>query len=233
MNNDVTAQQEAPKKKKAVYINSAGKLRYAISKEELLAAQLIAKTEVQAARLLGVAFTTYKKYAVKYGLYCKVSTRPKVKEKTERVEIPPGERGKFKISKILTNQFPGYPLPTLLKRLLIHKKIAPVCKKCGYESKDIAEIGRHPLVLRQIDGNPKNYLPSNLEVCCMNCYFSLYGNPHRPRTRKPSVKRVAPSVVVTVVSDVAEPNTPEEQKKVDTTIAIEQILAQRAEQAKE
>ena len=85
------------KRKQMIYVDSSGKTRRGLSKEELIAAQSVCNTEIAVARLLRISYRTYIKYAKLHGVYGAVSTRPKIK-------LPPKTR-KYKLEKILGNQY--------------------------------------------------------------------------------------------------------------------------------
>ena len=60
-------------------------------------------------------------------------------------------------------------------RLIEEGYLKEECAKCGMDERRVLDY-IIPLILHFIDGNKKNYKPSNLELCCYNCYFLQVGN---------------------------------------------------------
>lgn len=157
------------KRKQMIYVDSSGKTRRGLSKEELIAAQSVCNTEIAVARLLRISYRTYIKYAKLHGVYGAVSTRPKIK-------LPPKTR-KYKLEKILGNQYDkAYPRGRLLKKLISSGKVTPKCNRCGFDKKREFD-NEYALILNHLDKNVKNNSIDNLEVLCLNCYFTYIGNP--------------------------------------------------------
>jgi len=105
-----------------------------------------ARSAAEAAKLLGVSYNTYKKYAKHYGLF-------------EKLKNPFGlgirkginnTSGFHPLDKILDGQYPNYPVWKLKKRLLLSGYIEEKCCNCGFEERRVTDH-RVPLVLDFVD----------------------------------------------------------------------------------
>ncbi len=117
------------------------------------------------ARWLGVAHSTYRKYAKMYGIY-----DPKPFQKGRKQPHGP-ERGCYPLSKILNGDFNTHPKMSdwIAKRKIIQSHTFPeCCDQCKYDKKSI--IDNHvPLLLDHLDGDKKNFKKENLRLLCWNC----------------------------------------------------------------
>ena len=143
---------------------------------EIKDAQKKARSAMEAARLLGVSYNTYKKYARKYGIF-------------EDLKNPDGtgirkgynlKRGKYSLDDILKGKYPEYPIWKLKQRLLLNGYMLEKCNKCGFEERRITDH-KVPLVLDFQDGDRKNHLYENLRMLCFNCSFLINGNLTGPK----------------------------------------------------
>ena len=132
---------------------------------------------MEAARLLGVSYNTYKKYARKYGIF-------------EDLKNPDGtgirkgyniKRGKYSLDDLI-GKYPDYPVWKLKSRLLLNGYMLEKCNCCGFEEKRLTD-GKVPLVLDFKDGDRKNHKYDNLRMLCFNCSFLLNGNLTGPKER--------------------------------------------------
>lgn len=113
----------------------------------------------EACSKLGLHFTTFKKYAVKYNCF-----KPNQSLKGGGKEI--GYR--FKLEDVIINgNFQGYSRKSIKKRLFEEGLKEHKCEKCGL-SKWNGEL--IPLELDHIDGNGGNNLFENLKILCPNCH---------------------------------------------------------------
>ena len=135
-----------------------------------------ARSAMEAARLLGVSYNTYKKYARKYGIF-------------EDLKNPDGtgirkgyniKRGKYSLDDLIAGKYPEYPIWKLKSRLLLNGYMLEKCNCCGFEEKRVVD-GKVPLVLDFIDGDRKNHKYENLRMLCFNCSFLLNGNLTGPK----------------------------------------------------
>ena len=66
--------------------------------------------------------------------------------------------------------------PKEIKDRLIHESlIAEECSKCGFHERRVVDY-KVPLILNFQDANKRNWVLSNLELLCYNCYFLNIGN---------------------------------------------------------
>ena len=134
------------------------------------------RSAAEAARLLGVSYNTYKKYARLYGVF-------------EDLKNPSGlgikkgshiSHGQHSLDDILEGKHPNYPVWKLKKRLLLNAYLQEKCNNCGFEERRVTDF-RVPLVLDFVDGNRKNHNYDNLRMLCFNCSFLINGNLTGPR----------------------------------------------------
>jgi len=143
---------------------------------EIKRAQNKARSAMEAARILGVSFNTYKKYAKKYDIF-------------EDLKNPDGngirkgyniKRGKFSLDDILKGKYPDYPVWKLKQRLLLNGYMLEKCNNCGFEERRVTDA-KVPLVLDFLDSDKTNHLYDNLRMLCFNCSFLLNGNLTGPK----------------------------------------------------
>jgi hypothetical protein len=142
--------------------NVPGERSKPLLEADIKTAQLYCKSAAACARYLNVAYSTYKKYAVMYGLF-------------ENVKNPTGKgmpkrkyKGVFGLDTILAGEHPTYNRGKLKMRLIKAGKLAEECVRCGFNEKRILD-GYCPLVLCSKDGDKKNLQLDNLELKCYNC----------------------------------------------------------------
>lgn len=148
-----------------------------LTKEDILRAQTMTRSNMAAARYLHVSYNHYKKYAKMY----------KNDEGIPLLEAHKNQEGKG-IPKFLNNKGKQPPLLDLLEgripiehfdpqkvkyRIIQECLIEEKCNKCGFSERRIVDL-KTPLILHHKDGNRKNWHLDNLEFLCYNCAF-LYG----------------------------------------------------------
>ena len=124
----------------------------------------------QAARYMGVAKNTFKKYAKLHGLW-KPITNFKGIRRTGNV----GSQLKHDLKAILEGKNPNpYREDTLLTKGIREGYIECRCSNCGadYSYMDSAEK-LPPLILDFLDRNPMNTHLDNLRALCFNCIYVL------------------------------------------------------------
>ena len=131
-----------------------------LMESEIKDAQEKARSAMEAARLLGVSYNTYKKYARKYGIF-------------EDLKNPDG-------TGIRKGYNPDYPVWKLKQRLLNNGYMLEKCNECGFEEKRITD-SKVPLILDFEDGDRKNHKYENLKMLCFNCSFLINGKLSGPR----------------------------------------------------
>ena len=145
----------------------------------ILRAMKYTKSNMSAARYLGCSYPHYKQYAKLY----------KNEEGQTLFEAHLNRQGKG-ISKHLYKKKDITPImdilegrvdvsnydPKEIKDRLIHESlIAEECCKCGFHERRVVDY-KVPLILNFQDGNKRNWVLSNLELLCYNCYFLNIGN---------------------------------------------------------
>lgn len=148
-----------------------------LTKEDILRAQKMTRSNMAAARYLHVSYNHYKKYAKMY----------KNDEGQTLLQAHLNQEGKG-IPKFLNNKGKQPPLMDLLEgripiehfdpqkvkyRIIQECLIEEKCSKCGMAEKRVLDM-KTPLILHHMDGNRKNWHLDNLEFLCYNCAF-LYG----------------------------------------------------------
>ena len=118
-----------------------------------------------AAKLLGVSYNTFKKYAKLYNLFEQNKNQTGVGITTK------GNTGwGARIQDIFDGKHPNYPHYRLQHRLIINNYIKQECSNCGYcEYRDVDMKG--PFLLCFFDGDPTNHSLDNLHLLCYNCFF--------------------------------------------------------------
>ena len=135
-----------------------------------------ARSAMEAARLLGVSYNTYKKYAKQYGVFedLKNPTGIGIRKGSQNTG------GFHSLDDILAGKYPNYPIWKLKQRILLNGYMEEKCNNCGFEERRLTDH-RVPLVLDFLDGNRKNHNYDNLRMLCFNCSFLINGNLTGPR----------------------------------------------------
>jgi hypothetical protein len=131
-------------------------------------AQAETKSAHAAARYLNVAFSTYKKYAKRYGLYEQHLNMAGKGVKRSKIQGPAG------LQSIFDGQHPGYDRTLLKNRLIAAGFLPQECALCGFHETRILD-GKCPLLLNYKDDNNLNLALENLELRCYNCQFLTSG----------------------------------------------------------
>jgi hypothetical protein len=162
-------------------------IRYAMSKST---------SNSEAARYLGISYSTYKKYAK---LYVDADTGLTLFElQTNKSKIARNEmrlnglrvkkkyftRGPELIEAILRGDIKP-PSAWQFKYFLIREGIfEEKCMHCGFNERRVSD-GKIPLHLIFLDGNTKNGKRENIELICYNHYYlyigNIWGRPKRPK----------------------------------------------------
>jgi|SRR6185312_9121691 len=137
--------------------------------KDIINAQNNTRSGAEAARYLGVALNTYKKYAQMYGIY-KQHKNPGGKHIKKHIFL----ESRKNLQDVLDNKYPFYNLKRLKDRLIAAGYISDKCSLCGFSEKRVAD-GKSPLQLRQKDGDAMNFKLDNLELLCLNCMFLTLG----------------------------------------------------------
>lgn len=144
-----------------------GSNAFLITENLIKFARANSKSVAGAARFLGVCDNTFRKYAIKHGVYEGMTNM-------SGAGISKGwnkEMHRVKLEDIFANKHPYYPLKTLKKRLLSQYLIEDKCNVCGYDKirkRDLAS----PLDLRFKD-KQGDYSMDNLHLVCKNCQYVM------------------------------------------------------------
>ena len=128
-----------------------------INEEDFIRICNESQSAAQAAAKLGIAFSTFKRKAIKLGCY---KTNPSGKGMKKVMPIIP-------LSEILEGLHPQYNTYKLKNRLFKEGIKENKCEKCGLSSWCDDYISCE---LDHMDGNPRNHLLDNLRIICPNCH---------------------------------------------------------------
>ena len=145
--------------------------RFVLTKGMIEESQKHTKSNMEAARWLGVSYNTYRKWAKYYDVF-EQHLNPQgfgVKKgwayyKINLDDILSGKR------KMPTN----YSLVTLKKRLVAEGYMQEECISCGWNEGRVSD-GKIPLTLDFIDGSSDNKSLENMRLLCPNCFFVYNG----------------------------------------------------------
>jgi len=143
----------------------AGKRWRPLLESEIDEAQNATENSTEAAKYLGIDYSTYKKW-------CKVHGKWKINpwRKGSKKKYWDPNKGKYPLNQILEGKFPNYPIYRL-KDLLIRSGIKKAeCEVCGLNEHRITD-GKMPLLVNFKDGDEKNHKLENLQILCYSHYF--------------------------------------------------------------
>lgn len=120
-----------------------------------------AQTMSQAAVKFDVNFQTFRKYAIKLGVW-KPNPSGKGTTKTKSIGTD-----KFALEDIFNGRHPQYSSHKLRVRLIKEGIKEDKCEECGIEDWNDKPLPKH---LDHIDGNHRNHEYKNLRILCPNCH---------------------------------------------------------------
>lgn len=123
---------------------------------------------LKAAKILGISYPTFKKYAKQYNIH-KTKGWPMKKGVCTRGPTDP-RKGKYPIDDILACKYPNFPIHRLKDKLIRSGIKNAECEQCGYKERRITD-GKVPLLLNFEDGDNKNHSLDNIRLLCYNCTF--------------------------------------------------------------
>ena len=121
----------------------------------------------QAARLLRVAYNTFKKYAKRYEIFEPSSQRGI--RKVGGAGIKPPE-----LQAVFAGEHPSYSQTRLQQRCIKEGYLAESCDTCGYCEMRLSDL-TVPLILDYLDDDGTNKELTNLRLLCFNCFYLLKG----------------------------------------------------------
>lgn len=151
-----------------------------LSKEDILRAQKVTRSNMAAARYLHVSYNHYKKYAKMY----------KAEDGRTLLEVHMNQAGagiqkfalkgkdRIPLMDLLEGRVPieHFDAKDIKKRLIIEGLVEEVCAKCGFAERRITDT-KVPVILNFKDGNKKNFHLDNIEFLCYNCSFLYAASP--------------------------------------------------------
>jgi len=149
-------------------------------KKDIEEAQRNSLSAAGAARIMGVSYATYKKYARSYGIH-----EQHVNQGGKGIPKPNVRGQRFALSDILEGKHPTYNVKRLQQRLIKGGYMDEQCTLCSFEERRITDF-KIPLMLIFKDGCRTNHLLENMYLLCYNCAFLTVGelnklNPYRIR----------------------------------------------------
>ena len=116
---------------------------------------------------LGVAYNTFKKYAIMYDLFEQNKNQAGVGVTTK------GNTGwGIKIQDLFAGKHPNYPHWKIQERIIRDGYVKQCCSNCGFD--DYREIDmRGPYIINFLDGDSTNHSLDNIALLCYNCFFQM------------------------------------------------------------
>jgi hypothetical protein len=153
-------------------------------KEDVMRAIRHTRSNMAAARYLGVSYQHYKPYAKLYTDDDGISLFDKHKNQCGK-GIPKqlvGHKNLPALDLILNGTISAAHFhPDQIKaRLLRENKLLEECAKCGFRERRILDY-KIPLLLNFKNGNRNHWILENLELLCYNCYFLHIGDVFSPQ----------------------------------------------------
>lgn len=154
-----------------------------LSKEDILRAMRHTKSNRAAARYLGCSYQHYKPYAKLFndenGL-----TLFEAHLNQSGKGIPkflPNRRKEPNVKDIVETGmgWESFAPDKIKTRIITEGYLVEECNMCGMTERRITDY-KIPLLMNFKDGNKCNYLLSNLELLCYNCYFLYVADPLTP-----------------------------------------------------
>lgn len=148
-----------------------------------------------AAKFLGVALSTYRRYAE---MYIDMDTGKNLYELHKNlggkgIPKPNGKKiretwAKKNADRIEQGKLPwrlrgGDKRSDIIAELMLAGRIPAHCEKCGFNQRRLAD-GDLPVKVIHKDGDKTNWYADNLQVICYNCYFLYVGNLYGPKISK-------------------------------------------------
>lgn len=148
-----------------------------ITKEDILRAMKVTRSNMAAARYLHVSYNHYKKYAKMYKDENGVTLLEAHKNQsgTGIPKFALAGKDKIPLMDLLEGRVPieHFDARKIKSRLLHEGMLEEVCQRCGFSERRVTDA-KVPVIINFKDGNKKNWHLDNLEFLCYNCSF-LYG----------------------------------------------------------
>ena len=120
-----------------------------------------------AAQYLGVAYNTFKKYAIMYDVF---------EQNKNQAGVGVTSKGNtgwgIKIQDLFEGKHPNYPHWKLQERVIRDGYIKQACSNCDYDDYRDVDM-REPYIINFLDGDPTNHSLDNIALLCYNCFFIM------------------------------------------------------------
>ena len=153
-----------------------------LSKEDILRAQRITKSNRAAARYLGCSYNHYKRYAQLYKneegkTLFDIHLNPSGKGIPKFAVKNNGQKAHEALKSILEGgvEIDHFSPREVKEALLREGYLEQKCNNCGFCEERVLDR-RIPLLMHFKDKNKRNYHLENLEMLCYNCYFLFIGD---------------------------------------------------------
>lgn len=177
--NEKRKEEEERLAKRKAKLNEATRLKTPggrprpLLQSEIESMQKQARSAKECARMLGVSYPTYKKYAKMYGVFDNLKNEsgvgiPKFGAGMQRGRVTHFDR-------VLQGECPSYPNWKIKRNLIAGGYVPKCCSNCGYDEERVTD-SKVPLLLDYVDGNRRNHLFDNLRFLCYNCWFQINGD---------------------------------------------------------
>ena len=152
-----------------------------LSKEDVLRAMKMTRSNRAAARYLHVSYNHYKKYAKLYKDEASGLTLLEIHLNQSGKGIPKflGNGGKEPpLMDLIEGRIPveHFDAKKIKQRIIFEALIEEKCNKCDFSERRVID-NKIPLILNHKDGNQRNYHLDNLEFLCYNCSFLYAASP--------------------------------------------------------
>lgn len=154
--------------------------RKILTKEDILRAQKVTRSNMAAARYLHVSYNHYKKYAKVYkndeGVTLLEAHKNQAGAGIQKFALKGKDR--IPLMDLLEGRVPieHFDAKDIKKRLIIEGLVEEVCAKCGMAERRVTDT-KVPVILNFKDGNKKNFHLDNIEFLCYNCSFLYAASP--------------------------------------------------------
>ena len=151
-----------------------------LTKEDILRAMKMTRSNLAAARYLHVSYNHYKKYAKMYKNDDGVTLLEAHKNQSGTGIPKFALKGSSKIPlmDLLEGRVPieHFKAKEIKQRLIFEGMIEEKCNMCGFSERRLTDT-KVPVILNFKDGNKKNWHLDNLEFLCYNCSFLYAASP--------------------------------------------------------
>jgi hypothetical protein len=151
-----------------------------LTKEDILRAQKVTRSNLAAARYLHVSYNHYKKYAKMYknddGVTLLKAHMNQAGEGIPKFAVSGNKE--IPLLDLLEGRVPieHFDPRKIKARLLSEGKLIEVCTRCNFSERRVTDQ-KIPVILNFKDGNKKNWHLDNLEFLCYNCSYLYAASP--------------------------------------------------------